>query len=126
MKNLDCIKNQRHHFVNKGPYGQSFNFSSSHVQMWELEHKEGWVLKNRWFQIVLLEKTLESPLDCKIKQVNPIGNSPWLFIGRNDAKGEAAICWLPDTKSQLIRKDPDAGKDWAQDEKVVAEDEMIR
>ena len=103
------IKKQRHYSANKGPYRQSYGFSSSHVQMWELGRKEGWALKNWCFQVVVLEKTLESPLDWKeIKSVNTQGNQPWIFIGRTDA--EAPIIWLHDVKSRLIGKDPDAGK----------------
>ena len=110
----------------KGPCSQSYSFSSSCVQMWELDHKEGWVPKNWCFQTVVLEKTLESPLDGKeIKPVHPRGNQPWVFIGRTDAKAEAPILWPPDTKSQLIGKAPDAEKDWGQEEKVAAEDEMV-
>ena len=110
------IKKQRHHFANKGLYSQNYGFSSSHVQMWELDHKEGWVLKNWCFQIVVLEKILESPLDSKeIKPVNPMGSQPWVFIGMTDA--EAPIFWPSDAKSQLIGKDPDAGKNWGQEEK---------
>ena len=94
--------------------------------MWELDHKEGWVLKNGCFWTVVLEKTLESPLDCKeIKPVNPKGNQPWIFIGRTDAEAGAPIVWPPDAKSQLTRKDPDAGKDWRQEEKGTTEDEMV-
>ena len=90
--------------------------------MWELDHKEDWAPKNWCFQIVVLEKTLESPLDCKeIKPVNPKGNQSWIFIGRTDA--EAPILWPLDEKSWLIGKDPDAGKDWGQ-EKQVAEDDL--
>ena len=86
-----------------------------------------WALKNWYFQIVVLEKILESPLDCKeIKPLNPKGNQPWIFIERTDAEAEAPILWPPDVKSQLIGKDPDAGKDWRQQEKRVAEDEMVR
>ena len=119
------IKKQRYHFADKGPYSQSYCFSSSHVQMWELNHKEGWVLKNWCFWIVVLEKTLGSPLDSKkIKPVNPKGNQFWIFIGRTDA--EAPILWPSDVKSWLIGKDPDAEKDWRQKEKRVAEDEMVR
>ena len=104
-------KKQRHYLVNKGPSSQGYGFSSSHVWMWELDHKEGWKLKNWYFLVVVLEKTLESPLDSKeIKPVNPKGNQPWIFIGRTDA--EAAVLWPPDVKSQLIGKDLDAGKDW--------------
>ena len=83
--------------------------------MWELDHKESWAPKNRCFWIVVLEKTLKSPLDCKeIKPVNPKGNQPWIFTGRTDAKAEASIIWPPDAKSQLTEKDPDAGKDYRQ------------
>ena len=99
--------------------------SSSHVWMWELDHEEGRVLKNWCFWTVVLEKTLESPLDCKIKPVNPKGNQPWIFIGRTDAEAEAPILWLPDAKNQLIGKDPDAGKDWRQEEKGTTEDDMV-
>ena len=102
------------------------SFPRSHVQMWELDHKESWVPKNWWFQIVVLEKTLESPLDCKeIKSVNPKGNQPWIFTGRTDAEAEAPILWPSDVKSQLITKDPDAGKDWRQKEKRAIEDKMV-
>ena len=94
--------------------------------MWELNHKESWVPKNWCFWTVVLEKTLESPLDCKeIKQVNPKGNQSWIFIGRTDAEVEAPILWPPDAKSQLIRKDPDAGKDWRQEDKRATEDAMV-
>ena len=108
-KSRQHIKKQRHHFANKGLSSQSYGFSSSHVWMWELDHKEGWALKNWCFWTVVLEKTLESPLDSKIKPVNPKGNQPWIFIGRTDA--EAPIIWPPDAKSRLTGKDPDAGKD---------------
>ena len=91
--------------------------------MWELDHKEGWVPKNRCFWAVVLENTLESPLDCKeIKLINPKGNQSWRFIRRTDA--EVPILWPPDAKSQLIRKDPDAGKDWRPEEKGTTEYEM--
>ena len=94
--------------------------------MWELDHKEGWVLKNWYFWTVVLEKTLESPLDCeKIKQVNPEGNQPWIFIGRTDAEVEAPVLWPHDRKSQLIGKNPEAGKDWRQEKKGVTEDKMV-
>ena len=119
------IKKQRHYLNHKGPSSQSYGFSSSHVWMWELDHKEGWVSKNWCFWTVVLEKTLESPLDCKeIKPVNPKGNQPWIFIGRTDA--ETTIHWPPDAKSWLIGKDPDAGIDWGQKGKRVTKDEMIR
>ena len=120
------IKNQRHYFANKGLYSQSYGFSRSHVWMWRLDHKEGWVLNNSCFWAVVLEKTLESPLDCKkIKRVNPKGNQPWIFIGRTNADAEAPIFRPPDVKCRLIRKDPDAEKDWRQEEKGTAEDEMV-
>ena len=90
-----------------------------------MDDKEGWALKNWCFQIVVLEKTLESPLDSKIKAVNPKGNQSWIFIGRTDAKAEAPILWPPDVKNWLIEKDPDAGKDWSWEEKVMTEDEMV-
>ena len=93
----------------------------------ELDHKEGWALKNRSFRIEVLEKTLESPLDCKdIQPVHPKGNQPWIFIERTDTEAEAPVLWPPDAKSQLFGKDPDAGKDWRQKEKGVAADEMVR
>ena len=111
-------KKLRHYFANKGLSSQSYSISSSHVLMWEVDHKEGWVPKNWCFWIVVLEKTLESLLDCKeIQPVNLKGNQPWIFIGRTDAEAEAPILWPPDEKSWLIRKDPDAGKDWEQEEK---------
>ena len=118
------IKKQRHH---KDPYNQSYGFSSSHVWMWELDHKEGWVPKNCCFQTVVLDRSLESPLDGKIiKPVNPKGNKPWIFIGMTDAEAEAPILWPLDAKSWLIGKDPDAGKDRRQKEKRATEDEMVR
>ena len=104
------IKKQRHYFANKGPYNQSYSFSISHVWIWELDHKEGWVSKNWCFWTVVLEKTLESHLDCKIKPVNPKGNQSWIFIGRTYAEAEALILWPPDVKSWFIRKDPALGK----------------
>ena len=108
-KPRQCVKKQRHHFVEKGPYGQSCGFSSSHIQMWELDHTEGWAPKNWCFWAVVLEKTLESPLDTKrIQPVNPKGNKPWTFIGRTDADAEAPILWPPDAKSWLTEKDPDS------------------
>ena len=119
------IKKQRYCFANKGPSSQSYGFSSSHAWMWELGHKEVWVLKNWCFWTVVLEKTLESPLDCKeIKPVNPKGNQPWIFIGRIDAEAEALILWPPDAKSRLIGKDLDAGKNWGQ-EKRETEVEIV-
>ena len=121
------IRKQRHHFANKSPYSQSYSFSSNHVWIWELDHKEGWALKNRCFRIVVLEKTLESPLNCKeIKLVNSKGNQPWIFIRRTDAKADIPILWPLDGKNWLTGKNLDARKDWRQKEKGVAEDEMVR
>ena len=115
------IKQQRHHLDDKGLYNESDDFSSSYIQMWELDHKEGWAPKNWCFQIVL-EKTLESPLDSKeIKPEHHKGSQSWIFIGRTDP--EAPILWPPVTKSQLTQKIPDAGKDWRQ-EKGTTEDKM--
>ena len=95
--------------------------------MWELDHKEGWVLKNWCFQTVVLEKTLESPLDCKeIKPVHPKENQSWIFTGKTDAEDKASILWPPDAKRQHAGKDPDAGEDWRQKEKRVAADEIDR
>ena len=94
--------------------------------MWELDYKESWALKNWCFWTVMLEKTLESPLDWKeIQPVHPKGDQSWVFIGRTDAKAETPILWPPDSKSWLIGKDPDAGKDWGQEEKGPREDEMV-
>ena len=99
------------HFTNKSPYSQSYIFYSSCVQIWKLDHKEGRVPKNWWFRVMVLEKTLESPLDGKeIKPVNPKGNQPWIFIGRTDGEAEASVLWPLDVKSRLIGKDPDTGK----------------
>ena len=121
------IKNQRHYFSYKSLYSQSYDFSSSYVWMWELNHKEGSVPKNRCFRNVVLEKTLESLLDSKeIKPVNPKGNQPWIFIRRTAAEAEASVLWPPDGKSQLIGKNSDAGKDWRQKKKRAAGDEMVR
>ena len=120
------IKKHRHQLADKGPYSQSYGFSSSHIWMWELGHKENWVLKNWCFQTVVLQKTLESPLDRKkIKSVNPKENQPWILIGRTDAEAEAPILWPPDAKSWVTGKDPDAGKDWRQEKKWMTEDEMV-
>ena len=97
-----------------------------YVWMWELDHKESWALKNWCFWTVVLEKTLESPLDCKEMQpVHPKGNQSWIFIGRTDAETDTPILWPPYAKSQLIRKDHDAGKDWRQEENGMTRDEMV-
>ena len=120
------ITKLRHYFANKGPFSQNYGFSSGHVWMLELYHKESWALKNWCFWTVVLEKTPESPLDCKeIQLVHPKGNQSWIFIGRTKAEAEAPIFWLPDAKSWLIWKDLDAGKDWRQEEKGMTEDEMV-
>ena len=125
MTNLDSIL-KRHYFTNEGPSCQGYGFSSGRVWMWERDHKESWVPKNWCFWTVVLEKTLESPLDCKeIQPVPPKGDQFWIFIGRTNVEAETWILWPRDAKSWLIRKDPDAGKDWRQEEKGTTEDEMI-
>ena len=117
---------ERHYFANKGPSSQGYGLPSSHVWMWELDYKESWALKNWCFWTVVLEKTLESPLDFKeIQPVHPKGNQSWVFIGRTDAEAEAPILWPPDVKNWLIWKDPNAGKDWRQEEKGTVEDETV-
>ena len=120
------IKKHRHSFANKVSSSQSFDFSSSHVWMWELDHKESWAEKNWCSSTVMLEKTLESPLDCKeIQLVNAKGNQSWIFIGSTDGEAEAPILWPSHAKNWLTGKDPDAGKDWRQEEKGMTENEMI-
>ena len=120
------IKKQRHHFVNKGPSSQGYGFSSSHVCMWEWDYKESWAPKNWCFWTVVLEKTLESPLDCKeIQPVHSEGNQSWVFIGRTDIEAETPILWSPDVKGSLTWKDPDAGKEWGWEEKGMTKDEMV-
>ena len=105
------MEKHRHYFANKGPSSQSYGFSSSHVWMWEMDYKEGWVLKNWCFWTVVLEKTLESPLDCReIQPVHPKGNQSWIFIGRTDAEAGAPILWSPEAKSQLLEKTLMLGK----------------
>ena len=119
------IKKQRHYFVNKDPSSQGYGFSSGHVWMWELDSKESWGQKNWCFWTVVL-KTLESPLDCKeIQSAHPKGDQSWVFIGRTDVEAEIPILGPPDAESWLIWKDPDAGKDWGQEEKVMTGDEMV-
>ena len=121
------IKKQRHYFVNKSPSSQCSGFSSSHIWMWELDLKESQAPKTWCFWTGALEKTLESPLDCKeIKPVNPKRNQSWIFIGRTDAEAETPILWPPDMKNWLIGKDPDAQKDWRQEKRGMTEDEMVR
>ena len=112
------IKKQRYHFVNKGPSSQGYGFSSSHVWMWQLDYKESWAPKNWCPWTVVLEKTLESPLNCKkIQPVHPKGNQSLVFIGRTDVEAEALILWPPDVKSWLIWEEPDVGKYWRQEER---------
>ena len=120
------IKKQRYCFVHKGPPSQGYGFSCSNVWMWELDYKENWAPKNWWFWTVVLEKTLESPLDCKeIQPVHPKGNQSRVFIGRTDTEAETSILWPPDVKNWLIWKGPDAGKDWGWEEKGTTEDKMV-
>ena len=120
------IKKQRHYFANKDLSSQSYGFSSSHVWMWELDYKESWAPNNWCLWTVMLEKTLESPLGYKeIQPVHPEGDQSWIFIGMTDAEAEIPIFWPPDAKNWLIWKDPDAGKDWKQEEKGTTEDEMV-
>ena len=105
---------------------KSYGFSSSHVWIWELDHKESWAQKNRCFWTAVLEKTLESPLNCKeIQPVHPKRHQSWIFIGGTDVEAETPILWLPDLKNWLIRKDSDARKDWRQEEKGTTVDEMV-
>ena len=119
------IKKQRHYFANKGVSTQGYGFSSGHACMWELNYKEDWAPKNWYFWIVVLEKTLESPLDCKeIQLVHPKGDQSWVFIGGTDAEAETPILWPLHAKSWLIGKDSDAGRDWGKEEKGMTEDEM--
>ena len=104
-----------------------YGFSRRHVQIWDLEHKEGWMAKNWCSWTMVLKKTLKSPLDCQeVKPVNSQGNQPWIYIGKTDTEAEAPILCPPDVKSWLIGKDPDAGKDWRKKEKRMAEDDMVR
>ena len=120
------IQKQRHYFANKGPSSQGYGSSSGHVWMWELDCEEGWAPKNWCFWTVLLEKTLESPLDCKeIQPVHPKGNQPWIFIGRTDVEVETSIILPSNVKNWLIWKDPGPGKIWGPKEKGMTEDEMV-
>ena len=126
MTNLDSILKSRDVTLPTKVHSQSYGFSSSHVWMWELDYKESWMPKNWCFWTVVLEKTLESPLDCKeIQPIHPKGSQSWIFIGRTDAEAETPIIWLLDVKSWLIWKDPDVGKDWRWEEKGTTEDEMV-
>ena len=127
ITNLDrALKRQRHHFANKGLSSQGYGFSSGHVWTWELDYKESWTRKNWRFWTVVLETTLESPLVCKeIQPVHPKGDQSWVFIGRTDVEAETPVLWPLDAKSWPIWVDPDAGKDWGQEEKGTTEDEMV-
>ena len=119
------MQKQKHYFANKGSSSQGYGFPGGHVWMWELDCGESWALKNWCFWTVVLEKTLESPLDCmQIQPVHPKGDQPWVFIGRTDVEAETPILGPPAAKSWLIWKDPVAGKDWGQEEKGMTEDEM--
>ena len=118
------FQKQRHYFANKGPSSQGDGFSSSHVWLWELDGEESWA-PNWCFWTAVLEKTLESPLDCKkIQPVHLKGDQSWVFIGRTDIEAEAPVLWPPHSKSWLIGKDSDAVRDWGQEEKGTTEDEM--
>ena len=120
------IKRQRHYFADKCPSSQSYGFSSSYIWMWELDCEESWVPKNWCFWMAVLEKTLESPLDCKeIKPVHPKGNKSEIFIGRTDAEAETPILWPLDVKNWLVGRNPDAGKDWRQEKKGTTKDEVV-
>ena len=116
---------QRHYFANKHLSGQGYGFSSGHVWMWDLDYEESWAQNNSCFWTVVLEKNLESPLDGKeIQPVHPKVDQSWLFIERTDAEAETPILWPPHSKGWLVGKDPDAGRDWGQEEKGTTEDEM--
>ena len=127
MTNLDSILKSRDITLQKNVHlVKSYGFSSNHVWLWVLNSKKSWEPKNWCFWTVVLEKTLENPLECKeIQPVHPKGDQSWIFIGRTDAEVEAPILWPPDVKSWLIGKDPDTGKDWGQEEKGTTEDEMV-
>ena len=126
MTNLDNILKNRDITLPTKVRLVKDSFSHSHVCVWELDHKESWALKNWCFWAMVLKKTLENPLDSKeIKPVNTKRNQSWLFFGRSDAETEVPILWPPDAKNWLIWKDPDAGKDWRQEEKGMTEDEMV-
>ena len=124
MTNLDNILKNRHYFANKGPSSQGYGFSSGYVWMWELDCEDSWAPKNWCFWTVVLEKTLESPLECKeIQPVHSEGDQSWVFFGKTDAKAETPVLWPPHVKCWLIGKDSDAGRDWGQEEKETTEDE---
>ena len=125
-KPRQLIKKQRHHRPQKSVQSKLWFFSSRRVWMWDLDYNESWASKNWCFWTVVLEKTLESPLDCKeIKPVNPKGNQSWILIGWTDTEAEAPILWPPDVKNWLIWKDPNVGKNWSQEKKGMTEDEIV-
>ena len=125
MTKLVMTKKQRHYSANEGPSSQISGFSRGHVWMWVLDYKESWVPKNWCFWTVVLT-TLKSPLDSKeIQPVHPEGNQSWIIIRSTDAEAETPVLWPPDAKNWLTGKDPDAGKDWRQEEKGATEDEMV-
>ena len=120
------IKKQRYYFANKALSSQGYGFSSGHVRLWELDCDESWAPKNRCCWTVVLEKTLESPLDCKeIQLVHSEGDQSWMFFWRTDAKAETPVLWPPDVKKWRIGKDPDARKDWRREAKWMTEDETV-
>ena len=122
---IQSSRKQRHYFANKGPSGQGYGLSSGHVWIWELDCEESWVPKNWCFWTMVLEKTPESPLDCKkIQPVHPKGDQSSVFIGRTDVKAETPVLWPPHARSWLIGKDPDAGRDLGHEENGTTEDEM--
>ena len=124
-KPRQCIKKQGYYFFDKGPYSQSYGFSSSHIWMWELDHKEGWVLRTDSFDLCCWRRLDNLLYSKEIKPVNPKGNQPWIFTGRADVEAEAPIFWPPDAKNLLIRKGSDTGKDWSQEEKREIEDVVV-
>ena len=126
MTKLDSIVKQRHYFANNGPSSQGYGFSSCHVWMWELDCEESWAQKSWCFWTVVLEKTLDSPLDCKeIQPVHPKGDQSWMFFGRTDSKAETPILCQSHAKIWLTGKDSDAGRDWGQEEKGLTEDDIV-
>ena len=126
MTKLDSILKGKDITLPTRYHSQSYGFSTSHVRMWKLDHKECWAMRNLCFWTMVLENTLESSLDCKeIKPVHPKGNQSWMFIGRTDVKVETPILWPPDAKNWLTGKYPDAEKDWRQEEKGLTEDEIV-
>ena len=125
-KHRQHIKKQKYYFVNKGPSSQGYGFSSGQIWMWEFDYKESWALKSWCFWTVVLDKTLESLLDCKeIHPVCPKGNRSWIFFERTDAEPKTPILCPPHVKNWLLEKDPDAGKDWRWEENRMTEDEMV-